>query len=79
MKLKIGEAGNWEQMHIVFDNGLLSYSAAKLHLNDAEKSNHMTTKVHMDQVISLRTDVREFIFSVLTYCHITLLFKIFDF
>jgi hypothetical protein len=69
MKLKIGEAGNWEQMHIVFDNGLLSYSAVKLHSDDAEKSNHIATKVHMDKVISLRTDVREFYYSVLTfYC-----------
>lgn len=67
MKLKIGETGNWEQMHIVFDNGLLSYSAAKLHSDDAEKSNHVVTKVHMDKVISLRTDVSEVNYSVLTY------------
>jgi hypothetical protein len=71
MKLKIGEAGNWEQMHIVFDNGQLSYSAVKLHSDDAEKSNHMATKVHMDKVISLRTDVSKFRYSVLIFYYST--------
>lgn len=59
LQLKVGEMGNWDRMYITFESGIFLYSpmipettGSDLDLFDSG------TKFLMDQVISLRTDVR---------------------
>ena len=61
MKIKLGEDGIWEEMYVIFDHCAIFYSTVKPGsieeagggINDDD-----STKIHMDKVISLRTDVR---------------------
>ena len=57
--LKVGEMGNWDRMYITFDNGIFLYSSMKSETIDSDLDLYDNgTKFLMDQVISLRTDVR---------------------
>ena len=54
LETKIGRAELWERMWVVFDDGVLYYSADR----DADRDiDDNVAKVPMDRVISLRTDV----------------------
>jgi hypothetical protein len=60
LETKIGRAEHWDRMWVVFDDGVLYYSPSQPHytgLVDRESQSSAGT-VPMDQVISLRTDVR---------------------
>jgi hypothetical protein len=57
LETKIGRAEKWERKWVVFDDGVLYYSTEK----DADRDDDdMVTRVPMDRVISLRTDVSAF-------------------
>ena len=59
LQLKVGEMGNWDQMYITFENGTFLYSSVKPETTDSDLDLYDSgTKFLMDQVISLRTDVR---------------------
>lgn len=61
MKIKLGEEGVWEDMYVTFDYCVISYSMTKPdHNEEVDKGidDDDSTKVQMDKVISLRTDVR---------------------
>lgn len=54
LETKIGRAEHWERMWFVFDDGVLFYSSYR----DADRDDsEAVTRVPMDRVISLRTDV----------------------
>lgn len=54
LETKIGRAELWERMWVVFDDGVLYYSADRNADRDIDDN---VTRVPMDRVISLRTDV----------------------
>lgn len=61
LKIKLGEEGVWEDMYVTFDYFVISYSITKPdHNEEVDKGidDDDSTKVQMDKVISLRTDVR---------------------
>ena len=59
LQLKVGEMGNWDRMFITFENGTFLYSSMKPETIDSDLDLYDNgTKFLMDQVISLRTDVR---------------------
>jgi hypothetical protein len=60
LKIKLGE-GVWKDMYVTFDYCVISYSITKPDHNEAVDkgiNDDDSTKVQMDKVISLRTDVR---------------------
>lgn len=59
LHLKTARVESWERRWVTFDDGILSYSATQLHSVDSDMDfNEGVTRVPMDQVISLRIDVR---------------------
>lgn len=59
LQLKVGEMGNWDRMYVTFENGIFQYSPVKPETTDSDLDLFDSgTKFLMDQVISLRTDVR---------------------
>ena len=59
LKLRTARVECWERRWVTFDGGILSYSAAQSNSEDPRISvDEGATSVHMDQVISLRIDVR---------------------
>ena len=54
LETKIGRAEHWERMWFVFDDGVLFYSSYREADRDDSEA---VTRVPMDRVISLRTDV----------------------
>ena len=66
METKIGRAEHWERKWVVFDDGVLYYSADR---GSNREDSELVTRVPMDRVISLRTDVRDLLrFSSLIIC-----------
>jgi hypothetical protein len=55
LETKIGRAERWERKWVVFDDGVLYFSAQKEAARDVIEA---VTQIPMDRVISLRTDVR---------------------
>ena len=62
MKIKLGEDGIWEDMYVTFDYCVIFYSTVKPQFikgsGEEIDEDDDSTKVYMDKVISLRTDVR---------------------
>ena len=65
LETKIGRAERWERMWVVFDDGVLYYSPDRNADRDIDES---VTKVPMDRVISLRTDVSTPYFAHISAC-----------
>ena len=59
LKLRTARVESWERRWVTFDGGILSYSSAQSRSEEPEIPFDVgATSVHMDEVISLRIDVR---------------------
>jgi hypothetical protein len=63
LETKIGRAELWERKWVVFDDGVLYYSTDR---GANREDSDLVTRVPMDRVISLRTDVRALLCSLIS-------------
>ena len=68
LNLRVGRTEEWKRVWVTFDSGILSYSdiqtdRGSLMMDDDERETEAETRVYMEQVIFLRTDVRHVLFS----------------